>query len=926
MVNTTDKTQLSEYGNMIFSKHPKLDSCIFLRHEKENIFDFLVYERDGSFSVVCGNGLGGAMQYVQQEYGLQKGIFQNRLWEQILAEIDQEKISVTLSPWTLFLSEDEEHMMTQKKIPDIFTKIKLLAEKDRLGDIETICENKNQALYFYELFTKLTDDADFEKLCQSLHLKTGYRIAGEPHVIIECDVADLSDYMRDTYLKAVSFCLRDRGFLGGWEVNYMFFDRKNMRIFPSERGVNNGVLYDQTGACGSGTLAVGNMLFSENDTQKNIDISQRSGQTLRVSRCQDALQLSFDRRHITDMQDKQETSFHADAVYDRWCYQMEKYCGISVIGKSYEEIFTLLEHQFPKEIRHFHEIFWNMLLSSCLHESEFPIDPYKISSSILWAHLMKKMWQEIYYDPYLDTLPIRTNELKGNMNISVINPEISGEKTTFLRKIITDFFDETSWNLTKDDIRDILRSLEKRDFRAELTDIRSERVRVLLQKIRKHFANMFEKENILYAGFLQEISQKTGIDSLAHQLDFPDILQTVHIPGKKEKNGNIKTKNEKWWLLKSGGWTHLATTSIQGVRHDFLDFLFGQKMYHALHELYPSIITNTIKNRNLHISGENEKIKALHQSIQNAVMTLASNTFLSQNTQHMLRDAWMLDRRNRFEKELSSKDGQSEKYAQVFSLLFSEQSELWEDFFQTYLKILCKKPWWLGTFSYRGNTGELRALHTEHGIEFFYGKDAQVLPLSEVKTILQNKENIVNLSGGMMLFVFLLSGVAMIGSERGYREAFVEAWQKHFSGKYSPFIAFTRGTYMVGDYTPGQTHYAFPAGTDYTPFWDILTETLVFWPESGKQMMQDFSHNIIQTPHQISPETLLLLLRESEIIIEDRYQIQEKMRHILSEERKIDSHMQDIIHQAMQYAQTPKALLEKLYAQFQFAKLYKEYI
>gem|GEM_PF-1946839 len=275
-------------------------------------------------------------------------------------------------------------MLTEKKIPDILPKIKLLADPMRIHDIEAICGNTSHALYFHELFRKLADDADFTTLCQSLKLEKGYRIAGEPHVIVEFDGENLSEYMRDTYLKAVSFCLRDRGFLGGSAVNYMFFDAKKLRIFPSERGVGNGVAYDQTGACGSGTLAVGTMLFEKLENMSGVlHITQRSGQTMQVLHADDKLHLSFALDHITDMQEKQENSFHADAVHDRFCYQMEKYCGISGKGKTYEEIFAILESEFPQEVRQFRDTMGNILVSSCLHESEFPIDPYKLSSSML---------------------------------------------------------------------------------------------------------------------------------------------------------------------------------------------------------------------------------------------------------------------------------------------------------------------------------------------------------------------------------------------------------------------------------------------------------------------------------------------------------------------------------------------------------------
>gem|GEM_PF-6941086 len=206
-------------------------------------------------------------------------------------------------------------------------------------------------------------------------------------------------------------------------------------------------------------------------------------------------------------------------MYDRLCYQIEKYCGIGVQGRTYEEIFSLLEDNFPQEVRKFHDIFGNMLFSSSLHESEFPIDPYKISSSVLGVNLMKKLGIENYYDPYLDTLPMRNSNIKGNMNMSVFNPEVLGEKTTFVRKIMVDFFENNTVGVTRKDIRDILHSLKTRNFQTELTDIKSPRVRELLERVREHFVGMFDKNKILYIGFLQEIAQKTGITSLAKTID-----------------------------------------------------------------------------------------------------------------------------------------------------------------------------------------------------------------------------------------------------------------------------------------------------------------------------------------------------------------------------------------------------------------------
>lgn len=77
--------------------------------------------------------------------------------------------------------------------------------------------------------------------------------------------------------------------------------------------------------------------------------------------------------------------------------------------RSYPEI-------FPKVCYTIQDILGNILFSSCFHESEFPVDPYKITSSINAAHIASALGLDSIELPYLDTLP-ESKRLKGYPNI-----------------------------------------------------------------------------------------------------------------------------------------------------------------------------------------------------------------------------------------------------------------------------------------------------------------------------------------------------------------------------------------------------------------------------------------------------------------------------------------------------------------------------
>jgi len=138
--------------------------------------------------------------------------------------------------------------------------------------------------YFHEILQRVNQESEFREFVQALRYRGLYQAGGEPHTLIEITnpeiVASLGDVRFSVYLKVVSFLLRHTQDQQGKRLypesmNFMFYTVQpapegttdtqgqgvEVKMYPAERGVHNGVNYDQTGACGTGSCCLGNYLL-----------------------------------------------------------------------------------------------------------------------------------------------------------------------------------------------------------------------------------------------------------------------------------------------------------------------------------------------------------------------------------------------------------------------------------------------------------------------------------------------------------------------------------------------------------------------------------------------------------------------------------------------------------------------------------------
>ena len=159
--------------------------------------------------------------------------------------------------------------------------------------------------YFHEILKRVNQESEFREFVQALRYRGLYQAGGEPHTLIEITnpkiVASLGDVRFSVYLKVVSFLLRHTQDQQGERLypesmNFMFYTVQptpdgttdtqgqgvEVKMYPAERGVHNGVNYDHTGACGTGSCCLGNYLLKHLKKDK-ITIVNRSGIPLIVA-------------------------------------------------------------------------------------------------------------------------------------------------------------------------------------------------------------------------------------------------------------------------------------------------------------------------------------------------------------------------------------------------------------------------------------------------------------------------------------------------------------------------------------------------------------------------------------------------------------------------------------------------------------------
>ena len=357
--NTNEK-DIADRAAKVFEQNPgTIDTVLVLVRLDAQVptFQYLVIERDGSWSEMCGNGARAVARFLY-ESGLVEPdepiILNTKSNRQIIVQpvkIDGEtwyqvnmgqvsSVEENQEPFQGLLGEGfdgdlekfglavggnleksgleklisrelKKYLENPNLLRELFPNVKKDDEPKEDGEQKKDGEPNPLSIYshyFHEILHRANEESKFKEFVQTLKYRGLYQAGGEPHTLIEIIDPEIVNILGEDrlsdYLKAVSFVLRhlcdkEGRRLYPQSMNFMFYtvqpapdgttDTQGqgvvVKMYPAERGVHNGVNYDQTGACGTGSCCLGIHLIEHDPrlTKKKIAIVNRSGTILIVA-------------------------------------------------------------------------------------------------------------------------------------------------------------------------------------------------------------------------------------------------------------------------------------------------------------------------------------------------------------------------------------------------------------------------------------------------------------------------------------------------------------------------------------------------------------------------------------------------------------------------------------------------------------------
>ena len=322
----TDNEYIGARAAEVFQQNPDtIDTVLVLVRLDAQVptFKYLVIERDGSWSEMCGNGARAVARFLYDS-GLvepnqpitlvtksnQRIIVQpverdGETWYQVnmgrvtsvtedpnsFSKVLQVNYDGNLEQLQLvrYLKEPKENQLGQLVLSELSS---YLRNPEYLEELFPDLLPNNQpnplAVYrsqFLNIFSTVIKEDEFTtKFAPTLRYRGLYQAGGEPHTLIEITDPEIVNILGEDrlsdYLKAVSFVLRHLRDKEGrrlypQSMNFMFYTVQpapegttdtqgqgvEVKMYPAERGVHNGPNYDQTGACGTGSCCLGNYLL-----------------------------------------------------------------------------------------------------------------------------------------------------------------------------------------------------------------------------------------------------------------------------------------------------------------------------------------------------------------------------------------------------------------------------------------------------------------------------------------------------------------------------------------------------------------------------------------------------------------------------------------------------------------------------------------
>ena len=356
--NTQDNV-ISSQAARVFAENPNnIDTVLVLVALGDKDFRYLVIERDGSWSEMCGNGARAVARFLYEsglvepdepiilntksnrQINVQAVKRDGETWYQVnmgqvsSVEENQEPFQGLLGEGfdgdlekfglavggnleksgleKLILKELDKYLGNPNLLRELFPNVKKDDEPKEDGEQKKDGGPNPLSIYshyFHEILQRVNQESEFREFVQALRYRGLYQAGGEPHTLIEITnpkiVASLGDVRFSVYLKVVSFLLRHTQDQQGkrlypQSMNFMFYTVQptpdgttdtqgqgvEVKMYPAERGVHNGVNYDHTGACGTGSCCLGNYLLKHDPRFADLDkitIVNRSGTILIVA-------------------------------------------------------------------------------------------------------------------------------------------------------------------------------------------------------------------------------------------------------------------------------------------------------------------------------------------------------------------------------------------------------------------------------------------------------------------------------------------------------------------------------------------------------------------------------------------------------------------------------------------------------------------
>lgn len=832
--------QIKKDSEQIFKKHSNFDTLLYVAKIGENQFKYLVIERDSSWSEMCGNGARAVAKFLyggkHVEFDKEIILVTNSGKEIPVNRVEKEKqvwynvnmgkvtnVSEDRKVFSTYLDENFDGQINPQEIIKVEFQ-KYLDNSDILNQIypdriEDNGETKDNSLsnydtYFLTILNRINleskDQKEFQVFLKSLDFKGLYQSGGEPHTLIEITNSNLKQEFGETkfnvFLKLTSFLLRFSKANGQkiypLSMNFMFYEieeeneQNRVVMYPAERGVHNGVNFDQTGACGTGSTCLGTYLLN-NDTRfagdGEIKIKNHSGVILEIKKDENNNSHLIGQAKESDLNKKlEQTPFTAQVFLENFNYynpngeqnlenlsqqtqgtELELFYKIRELFKTLSSgeapAITTIDHPNPKDF----------------------FDWYTLIGYLNSAYITNELGLKLHRTS-LDTTGIRggdypVNLAFGNLGISLFDQnQLEGWKKdstlySYLRDLVKSGFKDTM---------DLLTKIKNKNVKQSINQTKEGLLEQLEQAIAEILINSISDEN----------------------LNLP-VRETIFLNAFKKATADYTTKIKE--LLESQI-ISLENNKLIGLPQDTLVNLFQGFLKGRMMEIIFKLATTSEQKG-----------------------TLKKANILNEKSEYNI-------------PELQSLDEINEIYKQGTIIILEQKPNLLTRYFAFLLKKTEKSK--LESIV----TIEGKLVSFEVNIGFVYDKNK--ITEEELKNSLKNSTHTsINgvIAAGPLL---ALGQLHHFGSERGQREMFLAFLQETCSNEKELLeeIIYASKGLICPDYNPNDyntskigTPPAFPIATDNAesgnPFLDLADFGITNIKKLFQDLVADSNKNIKKT-------------------------------------------------------------------------------